>query len=89
MAESIADKFLKEWYVKCQAKKNNSQALSLVQYNEKISFLQAAESTSYTKTTSSEYRDIKKYVLVPGVNGSYKLAKQSKNEEGNFLCDPQ
>ena len=85
MAESIADKFLKEWYVKCQAKKNNSQALSLVQYNEKISFLQAAESTSYTKTTSSEYRDIKKYVLVPGVNGSYKLAKQSKNEEGNFL----
>ena len=85
MAESKATKFLQEWLIKCEAKKKNSTALSLEQYNAKVKILQDAESKSYKSKTSSEYRDCSRFVLVPGVNGSYKLAKQNKTEEDSFL----
>ena len=84
MAEAKATKFLQECLIKCEAKKKNSTALSLEQYNAKVKILQDAENKSYISKTSSEYKDLSRFVLVPAVNGSYKLTKQNKTEEGTF-----
>ena len=82
MAELI---FLHEWLIKCEAKQKNSTALSQKQYDEKVSLLKYFEDKPHLSKTSSQYRVIKDFVLVPGINGSYKLAKQNKSEEGAFL----
>ena len=82
---ATANIFFHEWLVKCEAKKSNSTALSRQQYNEKVKHLQSVKDKSYLSKSNSEYRVIKDFVLVPGINGSHRLAKEDKNEEGSFL----